>query len=156
MNDEVSRLKRKIRVIDPLRKKNELDLNRVSQDLRQRQVEYDKSLDAHAELTQKKQVIVDYIHDYFGDNKSLNVHDMNNVRHYLDSLDTEVVKAVVDLEHSANKVEAVKKVVVQHQLSRKLYEKTQSMSKSKLSGELEKLQMKEMDDMWSRKNFTEK
>ena len=156
MNDEVSRLKRKIRVIDPLRKKNELDLNRVSQDLRQRQVEYDKSLDAHAELTQKKQVIVDYIHDYFGDNKSLNVHDMNNVRHYLDSLDTEVVKAVVDLEHRANKVEAVKEVVVQHQLSRKLYEKTQSRSKSMLSGELEKLQMKEMDDMWSRNNFTEK
>lgn len=155
MNDEVTRLKRKIRVIDPLRQKNAIELNLVSQDLKKSLVEFDKSLKTHNELADKKQVIVDYIHDYFGNNKPLSVHDMNNVRHYLGTLDDAVSKAETDLRLRSNKVEAVKEVVTQHQLTRKLYEKTQATSQAELTGELDKLHIKELDDMWSRKHFTE-
>lgn len=151
MSDEVTRLRKKIKTIDPLKQKNEIELNVVRQDLKESLDEYDESLNKHTRLLGKQKDLVDYIHNTYGNDNNISIHDMNNARHYLHKLEDDVMRAKKELSEKTSKVDSLKQVVTGHQLSRKLYDKAQSASETRLGNEMEKIRMNDLDEMCSRK-----
>ena len=155
MSNEIKRLKRRIKTIEPLKKKNELELNLVQHHLKASLDEYDKTLSIHQDLLGKRDTLVNTMQETYGSSNDISIHEMNNSRYYLHDLDDEIKRARDNLKNKSKKVESLKQTVSKHQIDRNLFDKTQAVSKAALMCEQDKLHMNEMDEMCSRKNSVE-
>jgi len=151
MSNEIERYKKCLKSVEPLLKKNMLQLDFLKNRLKQKNREFDDYKLVYDEKMLKKNELLSQIESFADSGKNLDVNTLCNAKHYLTQVNDDLIDASSSLRGKQQAVDKAKTKLIECHVDIKLMEKYEENKKSEFNKELEKIQMRQVEDMWLQK-----
>lgn len=153
MSNDLEQFRRQLKTVDPLLKSERLKLDILKKHLEEKNREYDEYKLVYDKTFLKKDDLLSKIEDITSSGNSLNVETLSNVRHYLSEVNEELIEVASSLKCKQQAADKAVFNLTECHVDVKLMEKYKSNKNSQYLEASEKIEARELEDLWLQNNI---
>lgn len=148
MSDEIENYKNQLKAVGPLLKSKRYRLNMLKKKLDDKNTEFNKYKHIYDEKYNKKQDLLMKIDAISSSDEFLDVNILNNARHYLVEVNDDLIVASSSLKTREQAADKAKNNFIECHVNIKVMEKYEENKTHEYKQVLEKIQAREIEDLW--------